>query len=149
MFEMLAIVGGLFLTSLSFIFGRFYAESERIMSEKRKSYLEFLSVLPPLQDVYDDTTEEEFLSTMRPAIERTPSLIFYADNSVMMAWRVLQQRYFEAHASLTPQSDACAPEYLTLAKAQNDIILEMRRDAFRWSIFNYNGKSRVQKTGVS
>ncbi|WP_065335279.1 hypothetical protein [Tritonibacter mobilis] len=81
----LTFVGSLILASLSFLVGRFYAESERILSEKRKHYLEFLSALPPLQDTYNDTTEEEFLTTLRPAMECIPRLMFYADKSVVLA----------------------------------------------------------------
>lgn len=123
--------------------GRFYAESERILAEKRAAYLEFLNELPPLNDMYLDTSEEEFQAAMRPAIERLPSLIFYADKSVVIAWGVLQKRYFEAHVELTPESPALAPAFKALATSQNDLVLEMRRDAFRLSIFSYGGKSRV------
>lgn len=143
MLSILTFIGGLVLTALGFIIGRFYAESERILSEKRKHYLEFLSALPPLNDTYNDTTEEEFIATLRPAMERLPSLLFYADKSVPVAWGVLQQKYLEAHAQLSPDSPALAPAYKALATAQNDLVLEMRRDAFRWSIFNYSGKTRV------
>lgn len=139
----LTFVGSLILAALGFLVGRFYAESERILSEKRKHYLEFLSALPPLQDTYNDSTEEEFLATLRPATECIPRLMFYADKSVMMAWAVLQQKYLEAHENLNPDSPALASEYKALATAQNDLVLEMRRDAFRWSVFNYSGKSRV------
>lgn len=139
----LTFVGSLILASLGFFAGRFYAESERILSEKRKHYLEFLSTLPPLQDTYNDSTEEEFLTTLRPAIECIPRLMFYSDKSVIVAWDVLQKKYLEANAILTPDSPALAPEYKALATAQNDLVLEMRRDAFRWSVFNYSGKSRV------
>ncbi|MBF9052388.1 hypothetical protein GTA62_20560 [Roseobacter sp. HKCCD9010] len=139
----LTAFGSVAMAALGFLLGRFYAESERILSEKRKTYLEFLNELPPLNDTYLDATEEEFLESLRPAIERFPKLMFYADKSVLMAWGVLQQRYMEAHAALTPDSPALAPEYQALATAQNDLVLEMRRDAFRWSIFNYSGKTRV------
>ena len=139
----LTFVGSLILASLGFFLGRFYAESERILSEKRKHYLEFLSVLPPLQDTYNDSTEEEFLTTLRPAMKCIPCLMFYADKSVILAWGVLQQTYLEANATLTPDSPALAPEYKALAKAQNDLVLEMQRDAFRWSVFNYSGQSRA------
>ncbi len=143
MLSTLTFIGSLILAALGFTLGRFYAESERILAEKRKHYLEFLNALPPLNDTYNDTTEEEFIATLRPATERLPILLFYADKSVMMAWGVLHQKYFEAHARLSPNSPPLAPEYKTLATAQNDLVLEMRRDAFRWSIFNYSGKSRV------
>ncbi len=143
MLSILTFISGLALTTLGFITGRFYAESERILSEKRKHYLEFLSSLPPLDDTYDDTTEEEFIATLRPAMERLPSLLFYADKSVTVAWGVLYQKYREAHTQLSPDSPALAPEYKALATAQNDLVLEMRRDAFRWSIFNYSGKTRI------
>ncbi|KZY44014.1 hypothetical protein A3731_10725 [Roseovarius sp. HI0049] len=139
----LTFVASLIFASLGFLIGRFYAESERILSEKRKYYLEFLSALPPLQDTYNDSTEEEFLTTLRPAMECIPRLMFYADKSVILSWGVLHQKYIEAHATLTPDSPALTPEYKALMTAQNDLVLEMRRDAFRWSVFNYSGKSRV------
>lgn len=143
MLSTLTFIGSLILAALGFLFGRFYSESERILAEKRKYYLEFLSVLPPLQDVYTDATEDELTAALRPAMERLPSLIFYADKSVTMAVGILLQKYHEANAKLTPQSPPLVPEYKALATAQNDLVLEMRRDAFRWSIFSYSGKSRV------
>ncbi len=143
MLDTLTVVGSLILASLGFLVGHFYAESERILSEKRKHYLEFLSTLPPLQDTYNDWREDDFLTALRPAMECAPLLMFYADKSVLVAWGVLQQRYLKANATLTPNSPALAPEYTALARAQNDLILEMRRDAFRWSVFTYSGKSRV------
>lgn len=143
MFSVLAAFGGLIMGSIGFLIGRFYAESERILSEKRKTYVDFLSELPPLNDMYLDTTDEELLIALRPAMEHLPSLIFYADANVVMAWDVLHQRYFEAHDALTPKSPPLDPAYKALATAQNDLVLEMRRDAFRFSIFNYSGKSRV------
>ena len=139
----LTFLASLILAALGFVIGRVYSESERILSEKRKYYLEFLSVLPSPLDTYNDTTEGEFTITLKPAIERLPSLLFYADKSVIMAWGVLYQKYLVAHANLTPQSQPLAQEYMELATAQNDLLLEMRRDAFRWSIFYYRGKSRV------
>jgi hypothetical protein len=142
----LTFLGSLIVAALGFLVGRFYAESERILSEKRKHYLEFLSVLPPLQDTYNSSTEEEFMSTLRPAVESIPRLMFYADNSVISAWSILYQKYVVAHTNLNPNSPPLAQEYKALAKAQNDLILEMRRDAFRWSVFNYSGKSRIPRT---
>ena len=52
MLTALAFIGSLIVASLGFIIGRFYAESERILAEKRQHYIEFLSALPPLQDTY-------------------------------------------------------------------------------------------------
>jgi hypothetical protein len=125
-----------------------FAESERILSEKRKLYSEFLNTLPPLNDTYLFETDEEFLQAMRPAIEKLPGFLFYADKSVTLAWSALLEKYQQAHERLDRQSPALAPEYLELAKAQNDLILEMRRDAFRWSFFNYSGKSRVPQNST-
>lgn len=143
MLTTLTFIGSLVLAAFSFMIGKFYSESERILAEKRKNYLEFLSVLPPLQDAQKDTSEEEFAETLRPAILRIPSLLFYADKSVILAWGALHQKYFEAHAKLTSRSPPLAPEYKSLAEAQNDLVLEMRRDTFRWSLFNYSGRSRI------
>ncbi len=143
MLTTLTFIGSIIIATLGFLLGRFYAESERILEEKRKYYLEFLSALPPLQDTYKDTNDAEFIATLRPATERVPSLLFYADKSVVMAWGILYRKYLEANIKLTPRSPPLAPEYMALAKAQNDLVLEMRRDAFRWSVFNYSGISRV------
>lgn len=143
MMSVLTFLGGLLLTSVGFILGRFFSESERILSDKRRQYLDFLSVLPPLNDVYLDVDDGAFLEKLRPAIARVPSVLFYCDPAVAQAIAVLLQRYEEAHSVLGPESPPLAPEYMVLAKAQNDLVLEMRRDAFRWSIFNYSSASRL------
>lgn len=148
MLSALTFIGSIIVAALGFMLGRFYSESERILAEKRKYYLEFLSALPPLQDTYNNTTEEEFIETLRPAMERIPSLLFYADKSVAIAWSALYQKYFEANAKLSPSSPPLALEYKALATAQNNLVLEMRRDAFRWSVFNYSGKSRVPELSI-
>lgn len=142
---MLSIIGSVILAAIGFILGKFYAESERIIAEKRKYYVDLLNILPPLQDSYKDTSEEDVMLAMKPAMDRMPGLIFYGDQPVIIAFGVFVQKYYAANESLTPQSPPKAPEYMALAKAQNDLILEMRRDAFRWSIFSYNGKSRLPK----
>jgi hypothetical protein len=143
MISVVTLFGSVIMATIGFIFGRLYAESERILAEKRKVYLEFLSALPPLQDMCLDRTKEEYSAAMRPAIERLPSLLFYADKSVLIACGILQQNYDEAHTQLTTESPALDPAYKDLSRAQNDLVLEMRRDAFRWSLFNYSGKTRT------
>lgn len=143
MLSTLTFIGSIILAVFGFLLGRFYSESERILSEKRKYYLEFLNALPPLQDTYNDTTDDEFIAALRPATERLPGLLFYAEKPVIMAWGILYQKYLEANTQLTTQSQPLAPEYIALATAQNDLVLEMRRDVFRWSIFHYGRKSRV------
>lgn len=143
----LPFIGSLLLAAFSFFIGRVYSETQTIMAEKRKQYLEFLSLLPPLQDTYNDMTEQELMTRLEPAIINLPSLMFYADTSVLAAWEVFHEKYLEAHEQLTPHSPPLAPPYQALSKAQNDLILEMRRDSFRGSIFSYRGKSRVPPHG--
>lgn len=143
MLTVLTFFGSVALAAFSFLLGRFYAESERILSEKRKLYSEFLNVLPALQRVYDDTNEQEFDELLRPTMERIPGLLFYADKSVIMAFNAMLQNYHTANVNLSTRSPPLAAEYKALAKAQNDLILEMRRDSFRFSIFNFRGASRV------
>jgi hypothetical protein len=136
-------IGSLLMAVVSFFIGKFYAESERILQEKRQLYMHFLGLLPPLNDTYLETSEDEFLETLRPAVLDSPKLLFYADNLVVMAWSALYEKYCHAHQNLNALSPEQAPEFTALAKAQNDLILEMRRDAFRWSIFNHSAPSRV------
>ena len=104
MLSVLTALGGLLLTGVGFIAGRFFAESERILSDKRKQYLDFLSALPPLNDVYRDVDDEAFLESLRPAISRIPGVLFYCAPSVGQAIQILLQRYEEANSALCPES---------------------------------------------
>ncbi|MEO9516117.1 MAG: hypothetical protein ABJH45_23730 [Paracoccaceae bacterium] len=87
--------------------------------------------------------ESEFKEKLSPALEMIPQLLFYGDILVIKAWQELHEHYWIAFSSLTPDSPPASSDFKNLSKAQNDLILEMRRDTFRWSIFNYSGKSRV------
>ncbi|SDX19105.1 hypothetical protein [Litoreibacter albidus] len=140
---MLAIIGSLILATISFLLGKIFSESEKILAEKRSAYIDFLNVLPPTNDAYLNNSEEDFIQMMRPSEEMSPRLLFYADTNVVFAWKALIEAYGSAQSNLNPSSPALAAEYKALARAQNDLVLEMRRDAFRWSIFNYSGKSRL------
>ncbi len=142
MMATLTFVGSLVIAAIGFLFGRFFAETEKILSEKRAAYTDFLSILPPLQDAYVVGEEDKIIAALRPAVMRVPKLLFYADASVLKAWDSLHKAYHDAYSNLSEDSGPLAEEYKRLAKAQNDLVLEMRRDAFRWSIFNYSGKRR-------
>ncbi|MEM1301731.1 MAG: hypothetical protein AAGH17_04040 [Pseudomonadota bacterium] len=143
MLGLLATLGGLVLAILSFLAGRIFAEFERILAEKRGLYLAYLKDLPPLNDAYIDRTHDELMHAFASATDRLPSLLFYADTSVIMAAKAFMEKHHDAHEVLSPQSPPLHPAYQALSKAQNDLVLEMRRDAFRFSIFGYHGKSRV------
>lgn len=148
---MLTIIGLLASTlfaALGFALGRLYNESERILALKRRVYEEYLRTLPTPNSAYEDMDKATYRDATAPSMEAIPVLMLYASPSVMAAVSAYLLAYEKAHQSLSPDSPPLAPEYQQLAKAQNDIILEMRRDAFAWSIFGHRGVSRVPPTAT-
>lgn len=136
-------IGSIFIAMISFLLGRIFNQSEVILSEKRRVYEEFLRVCPMPNDAYSDATssiDTEWLNALR-SIQSV--LMLYASVNVGLAISRYLQIFSEALEKLTPESEPLHPVFKELAKAQNDIVLEMRRDALGWSMFGYSGKSRL------
>ncbi|WP_092780180.1 hypothetical protein [Jannaschia pohangensis] len=143
MISALVSVGAILISILSFLFGRIFAQSETILAEKRKVYASFLDSFPTAQTVYEHWTPEVEM-TRKAAIDRAmPKLQIYCAPSVAFAVQAYLEKFQKADEALGPDSPALDPLYLEVARAYNDIILEMRRDVLAWSVFAYNGKTRV------
>ena len=128
---------------LSFVFGRVFSQSEAILTDKRRVYEEFLRNCPDPNEAYeDDTSESVALRMVRLKATKGP-LIMYASPSVLLALSRYLELFEHASEELNSSSVALHPTFKALAKAQNDLILEMRRDSFAWSAFGYHGKSRL------
>jgi hypothetical protein len=140
---LLTFLGSALVACVGFLFGRIYSETEKILAEKRTLYTEFLASLPNLHIAYQNMTDDDFKGALEAAHNKIPKLLFYADPQVMIAYDNFHKCFWKAHAALGPNSPELALEYKALARAQNDLVLEMRRDAFRWSLFNYSGKRRI------
>ncbi|MBC7137313.1 MAG: hypothetical protein H5U17_00985 [Defluviimonas sp.] len=133
------IVGTVFVSAVSFVLGRVFSQSEAVLAEKRRFYEAFLRVCPHANDAYSDNAT----ATWERIREVQAVLAMYAPYQVMLALSLYQQAFAEADAVLTDNSPQLHPAFKKAAKAQNDLILEMRRDALSWSAFGYWGKSRL------
>jgi hypothetical protein len=135
--------GGLVLTILGFIFGRIFSQSEAILADKRRVYEEFLRNCPDPNEAYEDDTPASVALRIERLKATKGPLIMYASPTVVLALGHYLQLFEHASGELNSSSAALHPTFKTLAKAQNDLILEMRRDGFAWSAFGYHGRSRL------
>jgi len=131
------------IAMVSFVLGRIFAQSEAVLAEKRRVYEEFLKICPQPNDVYLEWNiqlEQERFGSMR--VMQGPFLL-YAAPSVQFAMSRYMLLFDEVDQELGPDTPPLHPRYKELAKAQNDLILEMSRDALGWSVFGFKGKSRL------
>lgn len=133
-------VGGLVLSVIGFLIGKSLSESEKILSEKRRIYEAALRSLPAPNDAYPVS------STDRPSFQSAELtvLLLYASPMVAQAVGRYVSEFQRVSEVLQANSPPLDPNFKELAKAHNDLILEMRRDAFAWSVFGYRGPSRLR-----
>ena len=141
-------LGGLLLTAIGFIFGRVSNQSEAVLAEKRRVYEAFLQGTPSPEDAYDELTDEQLVERSKRFREVQGPLLLYASPSVSLALAIYLQAFHEADTELTKSSPELHSAYKKAAKAQNDLILEMRRDALGWSVFGFRGESRLPKDAL-
>ncbi|WP_291730639.1 hypothetical protein [Leisingera sp. F5] len=139
--------GGLLLAAFSFLFGRMFSQSEAVLADKRRVYEEFLVACPGPNEACKDWTPEREIERADTFQAFYGKLCLYAAPPVMQAVNRYLVLLDEADKLLSPNSEALHPAFQEAAKAHNDIILEMRRDALGWSMFGYSGKTRLPKDG--
>jgi hypothetical protein len=140
----LTSVGGLVLAILGFLFGRVFNQSEQILSEKRRIYEEFLRVCPRPNEAYEnwgDISEPDHPMNRFQRLQAP--LCLYASTSVTLAVGAYIQAFGEASEILGATREELHPAFTKASKAHNDIVIEMRRDAFSWSAFAHTGPSRL------
>lgn len=136
-------LGGLLLSAIAFLLGRHISETEKILAEKRRIYEEFLRRCPEPNEAYADLNEEEEAERVKTFAHLHPLISLYASPNVALAVGRYYQLFDEANRVLSPDSPPLHEAFRTAAKAHNDVILEMRRDAFAWSIFGHRAPSRL------
>ena len=94
MTAMLLTLGTLALSIVSFVLGRIYAESERILAEKRRVYERFLLALPAPMAAYDDVPDEANL--LAQAQELMPAFLLYASGGAAQAVTVYYNKFQRA-----------------------------------------------------
>lgn len=137
-------IGAFFLSAAAFLVGRVFAQTDTILSEKRKVYSTFLDHFPTAQTVYEEWSPETEMARKAAFDRSIPKLQIYCAPKVAFAVSKYLEEFEKADRLLGPESRALDPLYLEVAKAYNDIIIEMRRDVLAWSIFAHSGKSRVK-----
>ena len=146
--EWVVAFGGVLLSAITYILGRAFNESEKILAEKRRIYEEFLRACPVPNDAYDSLSEEEQVERVKKIGRIFPIVTLYASPNVALAVSRYLKTFEEASNVLGPFSHALHEAFGKAAKAHNDIILEMNRDAFGWSVFGYKGPSRLPKDAL-
>ncbi|WP_368186446.1 hypothetical protein [Aestuariibius sp. HNIBRBA575] len=136
------------VAAIGFVFGRIFSQAEAVLAEKRRIYEEFLMDAPAPNDAYYEIDADE-LHRKTLALNKVHSkLMLYASHRVLFAASQYLSKYQEAQDELTIDSGSLHPRFKAAAKAQNDLILEMRRDALGWSTFGYYGKSRLPEDAL-
>jgi hypothetical protein len=127
---------------LGFIFGRIFHQSEQILTDKRRVYEEFLRHCPQPNDALADNLAVTLQSRSLKLEELKGPLMIYASASVMQSL----SQYLDALAKLNTEQVGGATisnaQLQYAAKAQNNVIIEMRRDVLAWSVFAHAGKAR-------
>ena len=133
------------MSVVSFLCGRAIAESERILVDKRRVYEHFLSNCPVPNDLFSDEPSDAPTDSNSRMLSAFPVLLLYAAPNVVLAAQLYLDKLVAASNAIAPHSEALHPAFREAAKAHNDLILEMRRDAFAWSAFGHRQPSRLPK----
>ncbi|NRP91622.1 MULTISPECIES: hypothetical protein [unclassified Aliiroseovarius] len=113
------------------------------MADKRRVYEAFLETYPSPNEAYLEWSQEVELDRLERMSRANAPMMLYAGKDVLRAVSIYSEKFASADEQLSPDSPALHPIYKELAKAHNDIALEMRRDALAWSVFGYRGQSRL------
>jgi hypothetical protein len=125
-----------------------FSQSETILSDKRRVYEDFLRSCPAPNDAYRTVTDEILEERAKRFQQVQGPLLLYAAPSVVVALNLYLEAFGKSDAELNEESPALHPLFREAAKAQNDLILEMRRDALAWSAFAYTGATRLPKNAI-
>ncbi len=140
-------LGGLLLTILGFIFGKIFSQSETILSDKRRVYEEFLRNCPQPDDVVGENAKEIVESRVVKLKELKGPLMIYAAPLVMIAL----SEYLNVISTLITQFEEGGAHNADLqrlaTRAQNSLIIEMRRDSLAWSVFAFRGEKKALSEG--
>lgn len=145
MISIFIALGGGLISLLTYILGKIVSEGEKALVEKRRVYEEFLRTCPGPNDVYEDHKRDIFEARFDNTLKLMPVVLFYSPANVVRAIDLYFKYLANAADTLAGMPMALQEEYKLAAKAHNDVILEMRRDALSWSAYGYWGVTRLPK----
>lgn len=128
--------------TIGFVFGRIFSQSEQILSEKRRVYEEFLRNIPQPSDLAGGDSASKMKARSLKLDELKGPLAIYASSGVMAA---LSDYLFSLAKIATKQANTEAVSNALVehaSQAQNNVIIEMRRDSLAWSVFAYTAMPR-------
>ncbi|WP_375550940.1 hypothetical protein [Rhodophyticola porphyridii] len=140
---LLISVGGLLVSALGFLFGRMFAQSERILDIKRDTYRSFLERCPAPNEAHFETTLSE------AEVQREIGLMsIYASPEVIKFVGEYFAQFAQSQPLLLNVDQAGHPEFFKVMTSYNRMIWAMRHDALAWSAFAPDRRKREYKPSV-
>lgn len=137
-------LGGVVLTILSFLFGKAFSQSERVLDQKRKTYEQFLSLCPAPNEAHNPDLDipEEFQRNIG-------ILSVYSAPDVAKLAGVYLSEFAEAQEHLPGEAEPGHPIFLELMTHYNRMVWAMRVDALAWSFFASSKSAKNYDTPLS
>ncbi|WP_417807264.1 hypothetical protein [Thioclava sp.] len=133
-------IGSTLIAIVSFLLGKAFSQSEKVLDQKRKAYEDFLRVCPAPNEAHSE--REPDIQEVQRAIG---ILSVYGSQDVLTNASEYFQLFASAQEILSSVTEAGHPEFMSLMTRYNRMILAMREDAMRWSAFAPNKKNREYK----
>jgi len=134
--------GGLAIAILSFLLGKIFSQSEKVLDQKRKAYEAFLSVCPSPNEAHQevDLTIEFQRKLGILSIYGSAEVVTHA-GKYLESFDVTQEQ-------LVDVIEAGHPAFLKLMTDYNRMVWAMRTDAMSWSIFAPTKNARNFKSSI-
>jgi len=126
----IAGVGSLVLAAVSFLLGKVFSQSERVLDQKREAYERFLAKCPAPNEAHCER-EPDFMGLQRDI----GVLSIYGSKEALIAAGEYFTVFASAQPVLTHVEEPGHPEFLRVMKSYNKMVWEMRKDALTWSVF--------------
>ena len=136
-------LGGTIVAAISFLLGKAFSQSEKVLDQKRKAYEDFLRVCPAPNEAHSPVDPD--ITLMQRAIGIL-SLYGSAD-----AAKYAGEYFFdfaESQSLLRTVTEPGHPRFMQLMTKYNRMVWAMRVDAMTWSMFAPTKKAREYKPSV-
>jgi hypothetical protein len=125
-------LGTILVAALTFVAGKFYAQSESVLGEKKRVYTDYLALCPTAHDAYKQDGKWE----VKP-FEMKPEFYLYASNDVI----ILAGRHLgtvdSAFSQITVDTPPLHPAFQSSVQAHNRMLIAMRRDLLGLSFHGF------------
>ncbi|ASP20631.1 hypothetical protein ANTHELSMS3_01946 [Antarctobacter heliothermus] len=136
-------LGALLLSLVSFLSGKVFSQSEKVLDQKRKAYETFLRECPGPNEAHSSV---DIMSTEFQRV--TGLLTLYASNDALQYSSEYFLKFVEAQEELQGVSITGHPKFVEVMTYYNRMVWAMRRDVMAWSIFAPAKTSRAYSQGV-